>query len=73
MTLEPRTAPKMVKENMLTQETSRIREFQLPENYVPDALLCLGYPKPEAVKEPSRYDTERKPLKETVWFETYQD
>lgn len=48
-------------------------EFHLPENYVPDALLCLGYPKPEAVKEPSRYDTERKPLEETVWFETYQD
>ena len=48
-------------------------EFHLPENYVPDALLCLGYPKPEAVKEPSRYATERKPLEETVWFETYQD
>ena len=39
---------------------------------MPDALLCLGYPQPEAVTSPERYDTERKPLEETVWYESYQ-
>lgn len=46
-------------------------EFALPDHYIPEALLCLGYANPEAVKSPEHYDTERKPLEETVWFESF--
>lgn len=46
-------------------------EFHLPENYVPVSMLCLGYANPEAVKSPERYDTERKPLTETVFYESF--
>ncbi|MFR0950927.1 MAG: hypothetical protein ACLSFT_10580 [Ruminococcus callidus] len=35
--------------------------------------LCSVWATPAGgSQEPSRYDTERKPLEETVWFETYQ-
>ena len=37
-------------------------EFALPDHYIPEALLCLGYANPEAVKSPERYDTERNRL-----------
>lgn len=47
------------------------QEFQIPEQYSPDALLCLGEAVPEAIKSPDRYNTERKPLTETVWYEDY--
>lgn len=46
-------------------------EFHLPENYVPVSMLCLGYANQEAVKSPERYDTERKPLTETVFYESF--
>ncbi len=53
-------------------EPSRVRElFSLPEHFSPDAILCLGYAEPEAIKSPERYATERKPLAETVWYETF--
>lgn len=48
-------------------------EFQLPSSYVPVAILCLGHAKPEVVKSPERYDTERKPLSETVWYESFNN
>lgn len=43
-----------------------IREFSLPENLVPVALLPLGYPAEDA--RPSERHTSRKPLDETVFY-----
>ncbi len=45
--------------------------FQIPERYVPVNILCLGYANPEAIKPVTRYETERKPLKDTVWYEKF--
>lgn len=45
--------------------------FHIPDAYVPVNILCLGYAKPDAVKPASRYETDRKPLSETVWYETF--
>lgn len=44
-----------------------IREFSLPENLVPVALLPLGYPAEDA--KPSGQHASRKPLEETVFFD----
>lgn len=46
-------------------------EFHAPESYIPVAILCLGYAEPQAVKSSERYKTERKPLSETVWYESF--
>ncbi len=45
--------------------------FQIPEAYVPVNILCLGYANEEAIKPTDRYDTDRKPLSETVWYEHF--
>lgn len=45
--------------------------FHIPEKYIPVNILCLGYAKPEAVKPADRYGTDRKPLEETVWYESF--
>lgn len=45
--------------------------FHIPEAYVPVNILCLGYANPEAVKPVDRYDTDRKPLSDTVWYESF--
>lgn len=45
--------------------------FHIPDAYIPVNILCLGYPNPEALKPIDRYDTERKPLSETVWYESF--
>lgn len=45
--------------------------FNIPDNYTPVNILCLGYADPAAVKPVTRYETERKPLEETVWYESF--
>ena len=49
-------------------------EFKLPDNLEPINILALGYSSPEADASenasPNRHDTKRKPLSETVFFET---
>lgn len=47
------------------------KAFHIPEKYTPVSILCLGYANPEAVKPVTRYEKERKPLDETVWYETF--
>lgn len=48
-----------------------IREgFNIPEYIEPTALLFLGYPN-NGFLSPERHETERKPLNETVFCETY--
>jgi Nitroreductase len=43
-----------------------VKEFSLPENLVPVALLPLGYPAEDA--KPAERHTSRKPLDETVFY-----
>ncbi len=49
-------------------------EFNIPEKYIPVNVLLIGYPDPDGLrKTPTRHDDEnmRKPLSETVWYETF--
>lgn len=48
------------------------KEFHIPDNYRPVNILALGYTD-DAWKSPERHDTEelRKPLSETVTYETF--
>lgn len=46
---------------------SVMREFALPENLVPTALLPLGYPAPDAAPN-KKLHFSRKPLAETVFY-----
>ncbi len=46
-------------------------EFSLPDAWSPDAILCLGLPAPDALKPTDRYETERLPLEETVFYEHF--
>jgi len=48
------------------------REFHIPARFEPTALLLLGYPA-EDFLSPDRHETLRKPLSETVRYETYAD
>ena len=48
------------------------REFGIPANIEPTALLLLGYPS-EGFRSPDRHDTERKPLEQTVRYEKYNE
>lgn len=43
-------------------------EFNLPENLVPVCILAVGYGTAEP-KSPDRFESERKPLTDTVFFE----
>lgn len=45
------------------------KEFNLPDNLVPVNILLVGYGKGK-VAAPDRHATMRKPLEETVFFET---
>ena len=47
-------------------------EFNIPETIEPTALLILGYPT-EGFLSPNRHHTERKPLEDTVMYESYPD
>lgn len=44
-------------------------EFNLSDNIVPVNILAIGYGSTEP-KSPERFDTERKPIIETVFFES---
>lgn len=45
-------------------------EFQIPDNFMPVNLLAIGYAD-DAQKSPERHDLDRKPLVETVSYETF--
>ncbi|MDQ2087940.1 nitroreductase family protein [Herbivorax sp. ANBcel31] len=46
------------------------KEFNIPEYIEPTALLILGYPS-EGFLSSDRHKTERKPLEDTVMYESY--
>ena len=48
------------------------REFHLPDHLEITALLFLGYPAGD-FPSPHRHDAERKPLEETVRYETWDE
>jgi len=48
------------------------KEFNIPEYIEPTALLILGYPA-GGFLSPDRHKTERKPLKDTVMYESYSE
>lgn len=48
------------------------RDFNIPDYMEPTALLILGYPS-EGFLSPDRHDKTRKPLQETVMYETYKE
>lgn len=48
------------------------KEFNIPEYIEPTALLILGYPE-EGFLSPERHITERKPLEDTVMYESYSE
>lgn len=48
------------------------KEFNIPEYAEPTVLLFFGYPS-RVFLSPSRHETSRKPLSETVCYETYFD
>ncbi|KXS42555.1 MAG: nitroreductase [Candidatus Frackibacter sp. T328-2] len=45
-------------------------EFNIPENIEPVNILAIGYAAGEAAS-PDRHDTDRKPLEETVYYESF--
>lgn len=45
------------------------REFNIPENIKPVALLMLGYPAPEA--QPNRLHEEFRPMEDVVYYESF--
>lgn len=47
------------------------REFHIPENVEPTALLMLGYPS-QGFLSPERHATERVPIGDTVMYEDYE-
>jgi nitroreductase len=47
-------------------------EFNLPDNIEPVNILCIGYASSPAAS-PDRHDVMRKPLSETVSYETFQN
>lgn len=46
-------------------------EFNIPDAFVPVNILFLGYAEPSAIKSDERFDEMRKPLCETVWYESF--
>lgn len=47
-------------------------EFNIPETVEPTALLLLGYPA-EGFLSPERHETERRPIEDTVIYESYSE
>ncbi|SDC69040.1 MULTISPECIES: nitroreductase family protein [unclassified Candidatus Frackibacter] len=45
-------------------------EFNIPENIEPVNILAIGYAAGEAAS-PDRHNTDRKPLEETVYYESF--
>lgn len=48
------------------------KEFQVPEYVEPTALLILGYPE-KGFLNPDRHSEERKPISQTVMYESYTE
>ncbi|VDN49155.1 Nitroreductase [Petrocella atlantisensis] len=48
------------------------KEFSIPEYIEPTVLLILGYPT-NGFLSPDRHKTERKPLEDSVMYETYYE
>jgi nitroreductase len=48
------------------------KEFSIPEYIEPTVLLILGYPANDFLS-PDRHNTERRPLEDTVMYETYTE
>ena len=48
------------------------KNFNIPEYIEPTALLILGYPDEDFLSS-ERHSTERKPLNDTVMYETYNE
>lgn len=48
------------------------KEFNIPEYIEPTVLLILGYPT-NGFLSPDRHKTERKPLEDSVMYETYNE
>ena len=46
------------------------KEFNIPNHTEPVNILAIGYPKGE-IASPDRHDKDRKPLKETVFYESF--
>lgn len=46
------------------------KEFNIPENYEPINILCVGYSASPA-ESPDRHDSKRKPLTDTVFYEKF--
>ena len=46
------------------------KEFNIPDNTEPVNILAIGYPKGE-IASPDRHDQARKPMKETVFYESF--
>ena len=47
------------------------KEFNIPEHVEPTALILLGYPA-KGFLSAERHDTERRPIEDTVMYETYR-
>lgn len=46
------------------------KEFNIPENYIPVNILAIGYEAGEG-KSPERHEEMRKPISQTVTYETF--
>jgi nitroreductase len=46
------------------------KEFNIPDNFEPVNILAIGYPSGPA-ESPDRHDKKRKPLDNTVFYETF--
>lgn len=44
-------------------------EYNIPENYMPQAILVMGYPHKDSVPAPMH--AELRPIEETVFYETF--
>ena len=45
------------------------RQFNIPENIVPVALLVMGYPAPDA--EPHQFHSQFRPIEETIKYDSF--
>ncbi|MBR3839030.1 MAG: nitroreductase family protein [Clostridia bacterium] len=46
-----------------------VREFNIPENFVPHALLVMGYPHKDS--KPMGFHSETRPMEEVIYYDTF--
>lgn len=46
-----------------------VREFNIPENFVPHALLVMGYPHKDS--KPMSIHSETRPMEEVIYYDTF--